>query len=211
MSEPAEPTVPPVPVYQPSTQATDAAAPAYAEAQAVGVAYPRSPILIGALAAVLLVAAIGNHALTYGFPGNAPVEWILNAGTSLTLLMAAITLGILAFVFARANNPKPLVGRDAFAVTGAILTGVALLMWLGLGGGGFVVHAVAGGLRYMYDVAGIFWAGFPWVLGMIFGALGYRHGAGAKNLLAYLAVGVGLLLIVPTIASAVIYALDLSP
>ena len=210
MSEPAEP-VPPVPTYHPNTQPTDATAPAYAEPSIVGVAYPRSPLLIGALAGLLLVSAIGNFALSFGFPSNAPVEWILNAGTSLTLLMAAVTLGILAFVIARTNNPKPLVGRDAFAVTGAILTGVAFLMWLLLGGGAFVVHAVAGGLRYMYDVNGIFWAGFPWVLGMIFGALGYRHGAGSKNLLAYLAVGVGLLLIVPTIASGVIYALDLSP
>lgn len=210
MSEPAEPTVPPVPVYQPSTQATDAAAPVYAQAPTVGVAYPRSPLIIGALAGLLLVSAIGNFALSFGFPSNAPVEWILNAGTSLTLLMAAVTLGILAFTIARTSRPKPLVGWDPFAVTGVILTGVAFLMWLVLGGGMFVVHAVAGGLRYMYDVNGIFWAGFPWVLGMIFGALGYRHGAGAKNLLAYLAVGVGLLLIVPTIASAVIYALDLS-
>ena len=211
MSEPAEPTMPPAPVYQPSAESTDVAAPAYTEASTVGVAYPRSPILIGALAGVLLVAAIGNFALSFGFPSNAPVEWFLNAGTSLTLVMAAITLGILAFTVARMSRPKPLVGQDAFAVTGAVLTGIALLLWLTLGGGAFVVHAVAGGLRYMYDVAGIFWAGFPWVLGMIFGALGYRHGAGAKNLLAYLAVGVGLLLIVPTIASAVIYALDLSP
>ncbi|MGV8884572.1 MAG: hypothetical protein ACOH1T_03150 [Microbacteriaceae bacterium] len=178
----------------------------------VTVANPRSPLVMGVVAALLAVAAIANLTLSSAFPSNAPVESLLNQGTSLTLLLGAVALAITAIcVKVIKRGPAPLAAWDPLAITGVVLTGVAFLVWLTLGGGLFVFSLATGNsLRYMNDVNGIFWAGFPWVLGMIFGALGYRLGAGRANLLAYTAVGVGLLLIVPTIASAAIYALDLS-
>ena len=217
MTDPVDPPVPPAPVFQPApTEPVDDAASPYAAPAAAaapaGIAYSRSPLVMVAVAVVLLIAGIGNFVLSFGFPQNAPVEWVLNVGTSSTLVMGAIALGIIALATSRVTStPKPFVTRDGLAFTGLILTGAAFVMWLLLGGGGFIMHVVTGeGLRYMYDVNGIFWAGIPWVLGIIFGAIGYRQGAGRGNLFALLAVGVGLLLIVPTLASAVIYALDIS-
>lgn len=171
--------------------------------------YPRSPLLMGATAVLLFVSAVANFVLSFGFPSNAPLEWFFNVSASVVMLAGGIALGVVAFA-SRQRKSRPMApGKtDAFAMTGLVLSGVTLLMWVVLGGGAFVFKVFTGeDPRYMYDVNGIFWAGLPWMVGIVFGAIGYRRGA--QNAVALAALGVGLLLIVPTIASAALYALDI--
>jgi len=170
----------------------------------------RNVVVPIATIAILAVGWIINAVAFFGFPENAPVEWLLSIGISIDLLFAAIAIAIVIAV--RRSRPVPPLkpGIGGFALTAIILSGVALLVTLALGG----IQAIArigGGepLRYMYDVQGIFVAGVPWAAGAVFAALSYRKDA-RGNVLAFVALGITVLLLVPTLISGVVYGLGLS-
>jgi hypothetical protein len=63
----------------------------------------------------------------------------------------------------------------------------------------------------MNHTGGLFLAGIPWALGMVFGAWGFRPGGDrVTGILALVAVVVGVLLAVPTTAAALVYGAGLS-
>jgi hypothetical protein len=63
----------------------------------------------------------------------------------------------------------------------------------------------------MYENAGVFFFGVPWVLGIAFGAFAFRRGGGRPNTgLAVVALGLGALVAIPTVAASLIYGLALS-
>jgi preprotein translocase subunit SecG len=63
----------------------------------------------------------------------------------------------------------------------------------------------------MYHTGGLFAAGIPWALGVIFGAWGFRPGANrVTNVLAIVALVLGLFLAVVTTIASVVYGLGYS-
>jgi len=170
----------------------------------------RNVVVPIATIAILAVGWIINAVAFFGFPENAPLEWLYSIGISIDLLFAAIAIAIVIAV--RRSRPLPPLkpGFGGFAVTAIILSGAALLATLAFGG----IQAIArigGGepLRYMYDVQGVFLAGVPWAAGAVFAALSYRKGS-RGNVLALVALGITVLLLIPTLISGIVYGLGLS-
>ena len=174
---------------------------------------PRSPLLMGAVAAVMFVAGIAN-ALLYNVSPGGPVEAVLAYGTGISLVMSAVAITIVAISLSRGGNAPTLAKSaiDPLAITSVSLGGLALIVWAALGGGYFLVRAFTGSaFRYMEDVNGAFFAGIPWMGAIIFGVIAYRQGRGTSNVLALIGIGIGILLLIPTLASGIIYGLHLSP
>ena len=87
-----------------------------------------------------------------------------------------------------------------------------MLAWI-LGGGPTQLIDLAQGLRarYMYHTGGLFVAGIPWALSLIFGAWGFRpKGHTVTNVLAIVAIVVGVLLAVVATVAALVYGAGLS-
>ena len=174
----------------------------------------RFPLVMGAVAAFLLVAAIVVGVAGSGFPDNAPVEQIFMFGIVIDLVAASIALGICAIVFARRRSATPSAPRpiDVFPLMGALFAAVTFVAWLLLGGTDMFLTAVAGGrLRYMNVVLGTFLAGIPWALAFVFGAIGIRRQqSAASRVLALAALILAALVVIPTTAATIIYGLGLS-
>jgi hypothetical protein len=175
------------------------------------------PILIG-VGVVALLAAIATGIGGVGFPINAPVEQIYAFGLVVDLAAVAITMTIFTIVeFRRRADPRlrtlpPDTRRSTLAIVAVVLTGVTVLAWVIDGGAGQLID-LAQGLRgrYMFHTGGLFIAGIPWVLSLVFGALGFRpRGNRMTNILALIAVGVGVVFAVIAAAAALIYGAGLS-
>jgi len=160
--------------------------------------------------AILAVGWIINAVAFFGFPENAPLEWLYSIGISVDLLFAIVAIAIVTF--ARRAKPLPPLKSTigGFALTAIILSGAALVGTLALGGVQAILR-IGGGepLRYMYDVQGIFLMGVPWAAGAVFAAISYRTGA-RGNVLAFISIGITVLLLVPTLISGIVYGLGLS-
>ena len=163
--------------------------------------------------ATVVVLAIGwaiNAVAFFGFPESAPVEWLFSIGISVDLSSAILAIAVI--VIARRSRPIPPLkpGVGGFALTAIILSGVALIGTL-LAGGVQAIARIGGGepLRYMYDVQGIFLLGVPWAAGAVFAAIAYRTGS-RGNVLVFISLGITVLLLIPTLISAVVYGLGLS-
>ncbi|MBX3194674.1 MAG: hypothetical protein KF727_06190 [Microbacteriaceae bacterium] len=175
-------------------------------------------VLIG-MAGFALVAAILTLVGGAGFPYNAPVEQIYCIGLAVDLAAVVITLGVLtAQELTRRRSPErraaPVNGAPSvLALVGIALSAATLVAWAALGGVeqlGFLLTGIRG--RYMYHTGGIFIAGIPWALGMIFGAWGFRPGGGHRvtNVLALVSIGIGVFLAVVSVIAALVYGADLS-
>ncbi len=137
-------------------------------------------LLIG-VAAFAALAGIGTSIGAFGFPDNAPVESIYAFGIVVDMLAVVIALAILTITEYRRRtdpvrlglpvNPRPSV----FAILAVALAGLTLLAWV-VGEGPTQLIDLAAGLRarYMYHTGGLFAAGIPWALSLIFGAWGFR-------------------------------------
>ena len=178
--------------------------------------YPTSryPVVMGAVAGLLGVAAVLLGIAGTGFPSAAPLEDLYLFGLVLDLVSAAIALGICAILFARrrvATQPgaRPL---DIFPVVDVISGGVAVVAWLSLGGAEMIALLATGSrLRYMSEVLGAFLAGVPWALSFVFGAIGIRRRQnGASRALAILALALGLVVLVGVSVATIVYGLGLS-
>jgi hypothetical protein len=172
-------------------------------------------IAVGALG---LLTAILTWVGLSGFPVNAPVEQLYAYGVIIDMVAVAITLAVATVVeFRRRADPTrsqlPVNARlSVFAIIAigmAVLTAVA---WI-VSGGPQQVADLAQGLRarYMYHTGGLFIAGIPWVLSLVFGALGFRPGGHrVSNALALAAIAISGLLAVVALVAALVYGAGLS-
>lgn len=162
-----------------------------------------------AVAAVLaLVGIVLNVVGGAGFPSNAPVEWIMNAG--LTIVMVAVfiacTIGFGVSVRMRPARPSLVfpwlgLGFAALALVGWALTSQGLWDTLLADGRG----------RYMNDTAGAFTLGIPWALGAIFSAYGVRGRTKSYlNAVSFTGIGLWAVVLLGVLASALLYAADLT-
>jgi hypothetical protein len=177
-----------------------------------------SRIVLIAVAALALVAAVLTVAGGQGFPHNAPIEQLYCADLTVDLVATLIALGALTAVeFTRRARPdrralEVNTRPSVFAIIALALSVFAVLVWA-VGGGLIEMIDLLSGrrTRYMNHTGGLFLAGIPWALGMIFGAWGFRPGGHrVTNLLALVAVSVGLLLAAATTAAALVYGAGLS-
>lgn len=164
--------------------------------------------MLAGVAAAAIVGWIVNMVAGFGFPSNAPVEWVYNAGISLDLIAVAIATGIGALLSIR---PHPVSKARVFPWLGLGFSLLALVGWALASGGMWATLLLGGRGRYMEDVGGAFYLGAVWALGAIFSAYGYRkpahpwHNAAAiAGIVLWAAVLVGVLL------SACLYAADLT-
>jgi hypothetical protein len=170
---------------------------------------------VGALAVLAGVAtAIGG----VNFPNNAPVESLYAFGVVVDMIAVVVTIVILTIVeFRRRADPVrqalPVNTRPSvFAIVAIGMAVLTLLAWV-VGDGPAQVIDLAQGLRarYMYHTGGLFVAGIPWVLSLVFGAWGFRPKANAvTNGLAIAAVAIGGLLAVVAAVAALVYGTGLS-
>jgi len=169
----------------------------------------RSPGLLLGVAIAAVVGLIANGIGLAGFPGNAPVEMLYALGIGVDLIAIAVTCGIGAYL---ARRGYPLRSKSAFAIVSVVLAGVALLAWIWFGGIGSILELIPPDRgRYMYASGGLFIAGAPWVLAVIFGAHAYRRrGTTSNNVLALVGFAVPALLAVYAIVSSVIYGMGLT-
>lgn len=169
-------------------------------------------ILRGGLAVFFVVAGVVNLFWGGRFPSNAPVEMFFNWGLSLDMFAIAIVLGIFAILAAaRRSVPVKPQSTSPMSIVAVVLIGVVLVAWVLLGLIG-VLGMVSAGNRYQYmsAVGPVFFLGIPWALGTIFGTLSLRSGGGRTVILGSIAVVIGVLIAIGTIAFAVIYGLGLS-
>jgi hypothetical protein len=170
---------------------------------------------VGALAVLtVILTAVGAS----GFPGAAPVEQLYAFGVIVDMVAVAIALGVMTFVeYRRRADPNRLglpvnTRPSVFAIIALVMAVLTVLAWI-VGTGPQQVIDLLQGLRarYMYHTGGLFVAGIPWALSLIFGAWGYRPRANVlTNVLAIVAVSIGGLLAVEAIVASLVYGAGLS-
>jgi hypothetical protein len=177
-----------------------------------------SRVLLIAVAALAVAAAVLTTVGGQGFPYNAPIEQLYCFGLTFDLVGTAIALGALTVVefMRRANTARRDIAVNTrpsvFAIIALALSVFALVAWT-IGGGLFELIDLIEGVRtrYMNHTFGLFIAGIPWGLGMVFGAWGFRPGGHrTTNVLALVAILLGLLLAAATTAAALVYGAGLS-
>ena len=170
---------------------------------------------VGVLAALVGIAtAVGG----VNFPSAAPVESAFAFGILVDMIAVVVTIAIMTVVEYRRRADPVRQGlpvdtrRSVFAIVAVGLAVLTLVVWI-VGDGPRQVIDLAQGLRarYMYHTAGLFFAGIPWVLSLVFGAWGFRPKANAMtNGLAIAAVAVSGLLAVVAAVAALVYGAGLS-
>ncbi len=174
-------------------------------------------LLIGLASVAAITAAltiVGNT----GFPGAAPVEDIQCFLIVVDLIATAVVAVIFTVVeyvrrAAAQRRARPISTRmSGFAIAGVSLTAFTLMVWIVTGSlGEFIELFGPTRTRYMTHSFGLAIAGIPWVLGMLFGAWGFRPGGHRiTNVLALVSVGVGVVLAVISTAAALVYGAGLS-
>lgn len=164
------------------------------------------PLLIGV--AVLgfgsIVAAIVAMA---GFPTGSATDGGVNIVFTIVVLIDLLAIGITGIALVavergRARQPgrreAPLDTRKSIlAIVGVALSVIAVGAWLTSGGVSEFARMSGGfSAQYINIVLPLILAGVPWVLGLVFGAWGFRPGAHrVTNVLALIAVALGTLLV----------------
>lgn len=203
---------PPAPVAAPAMTPPGPQAPVYY----VTIWHSRALLFgVAGLAALTVLATVVGAS---GFPGAAPVEQAYAIGVVVDMAAVVIALAIMIVVEYRRRadpnrlglpvNPNPSV----FAIIALVMAALTLLAWIGLGGPTQVIDLLQGlRARYMYHTGGLFFAGIPWALSLIFGAWGFRPGANRlTNIFAIVALVVGGLLAVEAGVAALVYGAGLS-
>lgn len=143
-----------------------------------------------------------------GFPANAPVEWIMNAGITIDLVAVFIACAIGFGVSVRMRPARP---SRVFPWLGLGLSAVALVAWAVTSQGLWDTLLADGRGRYMNDIAGAFTLGIPWTLGAIFSAYGIRGRTRPHlNAVAFTGIGLWAVVLLGVLASALLYAADLT-
>jgi len=161
------------------------------------------------IAAMLAFAGIVlNIAGGAGFPSNAPVEWLMNAGLTIDMIAVLIASCIGFAVSLRMRPARP---SRLFPWLGLGLAALALLAWAVSSGGMWDTLLAGGRGRYMNDTAGAFLLGIPWALGAIFSAYGVRgRTRPLLNVAAFAGIALWAVVLVGVVASALLYAADLT-
>lgn len=168
----------------------------------------RSIWVLAGVAVAAIAGWIVNMVAGFGFPQNAPVEWVYNAGISLDLIAVAIASGIGALLSIR---PRPVRMARVFPWLGLGFGVVAVVGWAISSGGMWDTLLFGGRGRYMIDVGGAFYLGAVWSLGAIFSAYGYRRPARpGHNAAAIAGIALWAVVLVGVLLSAVLYAADLT-
>ena len=168
----------------------------------------RSVWVLAGVAVVAIVGWIVNMVAGFGFPQNAPVEWIYNAGISLDLIGVAIASGVGALLSIR---PRPVRKARVFPWLGLGFGVVAVIGWAVASEGLWETLLLGGRGRYMEDTAGAFALGAVWSLGAIFSAYGYRTPARRwHNAAAIAGIVLWAVVLIGVLLSAVLYAADLT-
>ena len=168
----------------------------------------RNVWVLAGVAVAAIVGWIVNMVAGFGFPPNAPVEWIDNAGISLDLIAVAIATGIGALL---SIHPRPVRKARVFPWLGLGFGVVAVIGWAVSSAGLWETLFLGGRGRYMQDIAGAFALGIPWTLGAIFSAYGYRTPAYRwHNAAAIAGIVLWAIVLVGVLLSAVLYAADLT-
>lgn len=167
-------------------------------------------VLLGTLVAstlsiVLLVVAMVS------FPQTDSAEAAVVGAVVLVvnLLAMAITTGVMLLVErARRRIPAriaaPISTRVSVIAILAVVFSVAITVAFLSFGGISELSRMSGGLRaqYLNLVLSHVIVGVPWVLGVVFGAWGYRPGGHrVTNVLALIALGLGVLMMVPIVVA----------
>jgi hypothetical protein len=177
-----------------------------------------SRILMLTVAIGAAVAAIVTYIGSTGFPSAAPVEGLYAFGLIVDLVSIAIIVGVLTLIdhVQRGTSRAPGLPLDTrlsvFAIVAVVLSAIAVACWAIGGGAEQLLNLLTGTRgRYMYHTGGLVLAGIPWVLGLVFGTLGFRPGGNRlTNILALVAVGLGGVLAIVTTIASVVYGLGLS-
>ncbi len=166
------------------------------------------PVLLAALVAstlsiVLLIVAMVSFPQTDS-AGAAVVGAVF---LIINLLAMAITTGVMLLVErSRRRIPARLAAPTSRRVSViailAVIFSVAITVAFLFFGGISELSRMSGGLRaqYLNLVLSHVIVGVPWVLGVVFGAWGYRPGGHRfTNVLALIALGLGVLMMVPVV------------
>ncbi|MGN6274134.1 MAG: hypothetical protein ACTHMQ_13705 [Protaetiibacter sp.] len=162
--------------------------------------------------AVAAALALGGIVLNViggaGFPSNAPVEWIMNAGLTIDLVAVFIACAIGFGVSVRMRPARPSL---VFPWLGLGFAALALVAWALASQGLWETLLADGRGRYMNDTAGAFYLGVPWTLGAIFSAYGVRGRSRPHlNAVAFTGIGLWAIVLIGVLASALLYAADLT-
>lgn len=179
-------------------------------------AFVHSRALLIGVAAVAAVCAILTFIGGVMFAGG-PAEEIYRLGMIVDLVVMFVVLAMFTIVETvqrqtsrRLDAPRN-PSLSVFAIIAVVMSTLAVVAW-SFGGAeqfGFLLTGVRG--RYMYHTGALFIAGIPWVLGVVFGAWGFRPKANTvTNVLAIVAVAAGLFLAVVTTIASVVYGLGYS-
>src|SRR5690606_22648795 len=143
-----------------------------------------------------------------GFPSNAPVEWIMNAGITIDLVAVALACGIGLLVTLRRRLVRP---AHVFPWLGLGFSALALMAWAVGSEGLWDTLFLDGRGRYMNDTGGAFALGIPWALGAIFSAYGVRGNTKSYlNAVSFTGIGLWAVVLLSVLASALLYAADLT-
>ena len=183
------------------------AAPSVRECSGPSVVFTRT------VAIEMVVAGLINIAGLLGFPQNAPVEWVVTFGISVSLIVAAVVRLLHSFVIAA--RPPGLSARGeklgALTILAVIFSVIADCAALAIGAAGQLWLFVQGArLRYLYETGAVFFFGVLWVPGIASGSVAFRRGGGRLTTgLASAANVVGCLVLIPTVTASIIYGLGL--
>lgn len=188
----------------------------------------RSPWFTASVAALFVVLAIVNSSFSAAFPDGSPAETLYNLGISVDLIAIAAVLGavsVLRWRRARAGvAPRPastVILRDGRveetptarlaqipAVIGAAMSAAAIIAWTLFSGTPIITAVMLDEpQRYLTNVGAAFWFGVPWVLGVVLSTIGFRvDRSGRHRTVSMVGLGLGLLLVVPVLISAGLYA-----
>jgi len=161
--------------------------------------------------AVIVLSAAGlalNIVGGLGFPEAAPIEDAMNVGISIDLAALVIVCGTGLIHSLQEPWARP---ARVFPWLGLGLSLVAFVAWMVNAGGLFETLFANGRGRYMLDTVGPFYFGIPWVLGATFSAYGLRRGgSGWRNAASIAGLALWAIVLVGAVASALVYAADLT-
>jgi hypothetical protein len=132
----------------------------------------------------------------------------MNAGITIDLVAVFIACAIGFGVSVRMRPARP---SRVFPWLGLGFSAVALVAWAVTSQGLWDTLLADGRGRYMNDIAGAFTLGIPWTLGAIFSAYGIRGRTRPHlNAVAFTGIGLWAVVLLGVLASALLYAADLT-
>lgn len=165
---------------------------------------PWGHVVVIVLATVGLVLNIIGREQDIG----GPVEDVMSIGISIDLVAAILACAIGLIITLVEPWSRPAI---VFPWLGLGFSVLAFGAWILNADGLFETLFFDGRGRYMFDTAGPFYAGIPWVLGAVFSSYGLRRqSSGHRNAAAITGIALWGVVLVGAIASALLYGADLT-